>query len=258
MSAKGSDSELVGKKVFFLYPTAVVQNRIIDELVQQEYEIYIARDKDTLRRVLRKYPDSIVFIDVNEKLSEKEWEVWVRAVMEAPDTKNVSIGIVTAYDDAAIKQKYLNILKIKCGYTVLRFELDKAIKQIYDALNSVDAKGRRKYIRANTSQEANTTLNLPLNGSYIKGQIKDISVVGLSCSIEGNPDLPKNALFNDIQVKLHTTLLKVEGVVLGSRMDGKDRIYVLIFSQRVDHDVRAKIRKFIQHNLQAKMDPELK
>ena len=130
MSAKGSDSDLVGKKVFFLYPTAVIQNRIIDELVQNEYEIYIARDKDTLRRVLRKYSDSIVFIDINEKLSEKEWEVWVRAVMEAPDTKNTCIGIVTAYDDAVIRQKYLNVLKIKCGYTVLRFELDKAIKQI--------------------------------------------------------------------------------------------------------------------------------
>jgi len=41
-------------------------------------------------------------------------------------------------------------------------------------------------------------------------------------------------------------------------MDGKDKVYVLIFSQKVDHDVRAKIRKFIQYNLQGKMDPELR
>ena len=258
MSNAVNNSDLVGKKVFFLHPTAVVQNRIIDELVKQEYEIYIARDKDTLRRVLRKYPDSIIFVDINEKLPEKEWEVWIRAVMEAPDTKEVSIGIITANDDENIKRKYLQNLKVKCGYTVLKFELDKAIKQIYDVLNTAGAKGRRKFLRATTNNEPNATLNLPLHGIYVKGQIKDISVVGLSCTIEGNPDFRKNALFNDIQVKLQSTLLKVEGIVFGSRMDGNQKIYVFIFSQRVDPEVRNKIRKFIQNNMQSKMDFELK
>ena len=252
------DSNIIGKKIFFLFPTAVVQNRIIDELVQQEYEIYVARDKDTLRRVLRKYPDSIVFVDVNEKMPERDWEAWIRGVMESPDTKDVSIGIITTNDDEKIKNKYLQSLKVKCGYTVLKFELDKAIKQIFEVLNTAEAKGRRKFIRANTSQEMNATLNLPLHGLFVKGQIKDISVVGISCTLDNNPDISKNALFKDIQLKLQSSLLKVEGIVFGSRMDGKDKIYVMLFTQRVDHDVRAKIRKFIQNNLQSKMDLELK
>jgi len=41
----------IGKKIFFLYPNAVVQNRVIAELVQQEYEVYTAKNKDSLKAV---------------------------------------------------------------------------------------------------------------------------------------------------------------------------------------------------------------
>jgi len=129
---------------------------------------------------------------------------------------------------------------------------------IIEILHSLDAKGRRKYIRVSTAKDSNTTLNLPFNGMFVKGYIRDISVVGISCTLEGNPDIPKNTFFKDIQLKLLSSLLKVEGIVFGSRKDGLDRIYVLLFTQRIDPDVRIKIRKYIQQNLQAKMDIKLK
>jgi hypothetical protein len=50
----------------------------------------------------------------------------------------------------------------------------------------------------------------------------------------------------------------VEAIVFGSREEGPEKVYVLIFTQRIDPDVRTKIRKYIQHNLQSKMDNELK
>ena len=258
MGETGGSSGSLGRKIFFLYPTAVVQNRVISELVQQEYETYMAKNKDALRRVLKKYPDSIVFVDINEGLAEKEWEAWITGVMSAPETKGIAIGVVTSNDDEAIKRKYLMSLKVPCGYTVLKFDLDKAITRLIEILQSVNAKGRRKYIRAITDGEANTTMNMPLNGVFVKGQIKDVSVVGISFVLEGNPEIVKNTLFKDVQVKLQSSLLKTEGIVLGSRMEGKDKVYVLLFTQRIDPGVRTRIRKYIQHNLQNKMDAELK
>jgi hypothetical protein len=141
---------------------------------------------------------------------------------------------------------------------VLKFDLDKAIMHIIEILQKLDAKGRRKFIRATTTADVNATLNLPINGRFVKGQIRDISVVGISCTLEGNPEIAKNTLFKDIQVKLQTSLLKVEGIVIGSRVDEKEKVYVLLFTQRIDPDVRTKIRKYIQHNLQTKMDIELR
>jgi len=257
MSDIESPIEIVGKKIFFLYPSVAVQNKIVAELVQQEYEIYTVKNKDTLRRVLREYPNSIVFVDINEQMKETEWEAWVTAVKNAPDTKSTAIAVVTNNDDEKIKRKYLLTIKV-AGYTVMKFDLDKAVMHIIEILQKLEAKGRRKYIRATTTRDANATLNLPFNGTFVKGYIRDISVVGISCTLDGDPDIPKNTLFKDIQVKLLSSLLKVEGIVYGSRMEGTEKIYVLLFTQRIDPDVRTKVRKYIQQNLQSKMDNKLK
>jgi hypothetical protein len=257
MDGTDNAAEVVGKKIFFLYPTVVVQNRIIAELVQQEYEVYVAKNKDKLKRVLKKHPDSIVIIDINEHMPEKEWDLWITALLESSDTKTVSIGIVTSNEDEAIQRKYLMALKVPCGYTVLHTDLERTVSHLVSALQTVNAKGRRKYVRATTEREPNTTINLPWGGSYVHGRIKDVSVVGISCTLDGSPEISKNALIKNIQVKLQTNILKVEGIVFGSRAEGMETVYVILFTQRTDPDVRTKIRKFIQHTLQSKMDFEL-
>ncbi|MDR2716444.1 MAG: PilZ domain-containing protein [Treponema sp.] len=257
MSETNDNSDIVGRKIFFLYPNAAVQNKIVTELAQQEYEVYIAKNKDKLKKVLRKYPDSIVFIDINEHMPEKEWDIWITGLMDAADTKNISIGIVTANDDEQIKNKYLTVIKVACGYTVLKFDLEKATTHIVTILQDINAKGRRKYLRATTEMETNTTINLPVNGNFINGQIRDVSVVGISCTLEGSPSITKNAILKNIQIKLQTNLLKVEGIVFGSRTEGVDTVYVILFTQRIDPEVRIKIRKYIQQNLQSKMDFDL-
>ena len=250
-------SDIIGKKIFFLYPSVAVQNKIIAELAQQEYEVYVIKDKDALRRKLKKYPDSVVFVDINEEMAEKDWEPWITGIMTDPATEKVSVGIVTPNDDELIKRKYLMSVKVPCGYTVLKFDLEKAVTHIFEILQSINAKGRRKYIRATMDRDSNTTINLPYHGQFINGLVKDISVVGFSCILDGDPDITKNALIKDIQVKLQSFLLKVEGIVFGSRIDGKEKVYVFLFSQRINPDVRIKIRKYIQNNLQLKMDAEM-
>jgi len=258
-AAPAAPVEFTGKKIFFLYPTVAVENKVITELVQQEYEVYIAKNKDTIRRVLRDHHGSIVFVDINEQMKETEWEAWITAVKNAQDTKDTAIGIVTSNDDEQIKRKYLLTIKV-CGYTVLKFDLDKAVMHLIEVLQALDAKGRRKFLRATTTKDSNVTLNLPYNGKFINGNIRDISVVGISCTLDGNPEIPKNTLIKDIQVKLQSSIIKIEGIVFGTRSEGEgyETNYVLLFTQRIDPEVRTKIRKYIQHNLQSKMDNELK
>ena len=248
------ESNIHGKKVFFLFPSAVVQNRIIEEFIQQEFEVYLMSDIQKLYKALNKYPDSIIFANINEGMSEKEWEAWIKSIQSKKP--EVSIGIISATDDEALRTKYLSVVQIKGGFTVLKSDLGPAIKQIHDILIALDAKGRRKYLRAITRNETNTTVNMPFNGNFIKGAIFDISVVGFSCSFETDPVMPKNSRIQDIQIKLQTSLLKTEGIVFGSRTEGDTKIYVILFTQRTDPDTKARIRRYIQSNLQDKMDKE--
>jgi len=255
MGDTNTASDITGRKIFFLYPTGSVQNQVISELAQQEYEVYIAKDHAKLARALKKYNDSIIFINIDDGISEPDWEKWIGGILSSlPELK---IGVLSSSSNEELKEKYLNKLHITCGFIGLKHDMSKSIDVILETLKTVNAKGRRKYIRASTEREATATINMPHNGEFIKGIIKDISVVGVSCKFDVDPDLKKNALSKDIQIKLQSMLIKVEAIAFGSRMDGAEKSYVLLFTQRVDPDVRVKIRKYIQMNLQNKMDSEI-
>jgi len=253
-----SNTEIVGKKVFFIHPAAFVQNEIISELAQQEHEVYITKDEEKLKKYLKKHPDSIVFASIDETLSAKKWETWIRSILGDEATKNVGMGILSNTNSEEAKRLYLNNLKVSCGFIPVKAEKNKVIQALLDVLQAAKAKGQRKYIRADARDEAMTTLNVPHGGTYITGKIWDISVVGLACVFSEDPELYKNTLQSDLQIKLQSVLLKAEGIVLGSRMDGIDKVYVFVFTQKLDPSVRTKIRAYIQKNLQAKMDEEMK
>jgi hypothetical protein len=250
-----SSSDLVGKKIFFLYPTASVQQQIITELVQQEYEVYIAKDHARLAQALKKYSDSVVFANIDEGMPAQEWERWIGGLFTS--SPNIKAGIFSSNTDEEFRDKYVNKLHVTCGFFALKLDMSKTTDKVIEVLKIMNVKGRRKYLRATTERESTATLNMPHHGEFINGVIKDISVVGVSCVFENDPGLPKNALFKDIQIRLQTMLLKVEAVSFGSRDNNGEKIYVLLFTQRIDPDVRVKIRKYIQVNLQNKMDFEI-
>ena len=252
------NTAIVGKKIFFIHPSAFVQNEIAAELIQQEYEVYTTRDEEKLKKVLEKYPDSFVFACIDEAISAGKWEAWIRSVMTEETTKNVKIGVMSAANNEASLRLYINTLAVPCGFIQVKQEKSKTIAAIADILLAGNAKGRRKYIRADTRGETMTTINFPKDGSFITGEIRDISSVGLSCVFSQSPKLEKNSLIGDIQLKLQSTLVKVEGIVFGSRMESEEKVYVFVFPQKLDPLVRTKIRTYIQKNLQTKMDAEFK
>jgi hypothetical protein len=251
-------SDIVGKKIFFLYPSGVMQNDVAEELVQQEYEVYVVKSHEKMKKALKQFSESILLINIDDGMPEKEWEPWIRGIMKDPQMAKAGIGILSATANESLERKYINSVGIQCGYTVVRTDFMPAVRKLYAILQSFNARGRRKYIRVNMENESLAVLNIPHHNMFIKGIIKDISVVGLSCIFTVDPELEKNSLCQDIQIKLGSIILKVEGIVFGSRKEMESKVYVFLFTQRTDPDVRTKIRKFNQSVLQSQMDALLK
>jgi len=251
---KNNDS-IDGRKVFFLYPTTSMINHIISELVQHEYETYIAKDSTRLVRALRKYNDAVVFVNLDEGMSVMEWERWLGAVQKT--TPNVKIGAFSAKSDDEFKDRYIKNYNITCGFINSKLDMSKAVNFILEKLKALEIKGRRKYLRACTKREANASINMPYNGEFINGVVNDISIVGVSCVFEKDPGLKKNALYKDIQIRLQSQLLRTEAIVFGSREANNEKLYVMLFTQHLDSEVKVKIRKYIQSNLQSRIDAEI-
>jgi hypothetical protein len=254
-----NSSTLIERKVFFLNTSPFFQNDIGSELIHQEFEIYYTNVYTNLKRALTKYPESIVFVNLDALLPEKEWEMWIRHTLADSSTGSAKFGVLADMYNEQIEKKYTETLKLPCKYTVVsKADPQRTLKRLNNLLIAVEARGRRKYIRAASENNTQMTVNIPYDNFYIKGVIKDISSVGISCIFQSDPELEKNALCKNMQLKLQTTILKTEGIVLGSRMDDLQKIYVFLFTQRVDPDARAKIRSFVHQVLQERMDRLLK
>lgn len=252
--APGSATGDSGKKVFFLYPPSVVQGEVISRLLEMEYEVYVLKDHVVARRVLRAYPDSIVFVNIEDGLNEPDWAKWIAALRADPVTERVGVGILAYNADEGLQEKYLMNYGARCGFVRLRLGAEESVRILAATLQANEAKGRRKYIRALCEGDALTSINVKYFKTSFSGTLRDVSSVGFSCKFAPDPALPKNTLLDDIQLKLHGVLLNTEGVVFGHRTEADGTLYVILFTSKMDARARAKVRKFIQVSLQADID----
>jgi len=253
---ESDNTAFLGRKVFFLHPSPLIEHQVIEELAQEEFEVYAIKDEVKLRRLLKHYPGSIVFANISDKMKESAWEEWIVSVMTTSEITGLDVGIIAYTEDVNLRHKYIDQIKVSCGYTTMKADLPVVVKQLGNILDRVNAKGRRKHLRAVTSNEPNISVNLPINGTFVNGIIKDISAAGLSCYFADDPMLEKNHHYTDIQIRLKGQLLKMQGMVLGSRIQENEKVYVILFTQRTSSDALAKTREFIRSYLQSKMELE--
>lgn len=240
----------LGRKVFFLYPPSVVKDELVSRLLEQEYEVYMLKDIGMADRLLVMFPSSIVFVNIDAGKSESEWEEWIRAKMSNPALSAVGIGILTYNQDENLQKKYLMDIGIQCGFVKLKLGLEESTKILLSTLQANEAKGRRKYVRANCASDSLTSLNLREGGITTTGRIQDISVVGFSCILDPDPAFKKNTVLHDVQLKLRANLVKIEAIVFGNRMVDDRMQYVMLLAPRTESAVRDRIRNYIQYALQ--------
>jgi hypothetical protein len=242
-----------GKKVFILYPPSVVQEEMIHLLIASEYEVALLKDKQHALRVISKFPDSILFVNIDERPEENRWERFVRNLMGAEMTKDVRIGIISYNDDSEMKEKYLMDIGVPCGFVTLKLGLKESFKIIAKMLEANEAKGRRKYVRAECRPQDKATFNVKYDGEYFAGSIVDISAVGIACTFDKSIQLKPGTDLNDMQLKLRAVLCRVGGKLIGINRETEDR-HVFLFSSEIDPKERHKIHTFVYDRLQESID----
>ncbi|QEN05984.1 PilZ domain-containing protein [Thiospirochaeta perfilievii] len=251
-------SNQFGKKVFFLYPHSVIQQDVFHDLISSEYEIYKLVDYRKVKLLLKKYNDSIIFINIDENLTEQEWFDYVQSISTNEDLKGVQIGILTYNENHDLAEKYLMDLSITCGFIQLKLGKEESKQIILKTLEVNECKGKRKYIRATSTNKSKSTFNVQIAGQLNTGTIHDISSVGMSCIFDEDVELSKNALLRKMQLKLNGKLILVDGIVFGSRdISDKERLVVIMFTNSMSDDSKNKIHGYIGDILQSNIEKEV-
>ncbi|MBI9098394.1 MAG: PilZ domain-containing protein [Spirochaetaceae bacterium] len=251
------DATALGKKVFFVNPHSVIENKLIQELINREYEVYLIKDHRKIESICEFFTDPVIFINIDEGLVESEWEILIRSLMEKESTRHSRIGIVTYNDNSLLSRKYLMDIMVPCGYIKLKLGLNDSTEIIIKTLEANEVKGKRRYVRA-TCHPDDAKFNVPISDRIEKGYIVDISSVGMAVQFESNLNLLKNSFLPDVQLKLKGILINISVVVLGFReIEGEKKTYLLMFDSRISKINKMKIRKYIHRTLQQNMERKL-
>jgi hypothetical protein len=227
---------------------------MLDILIMGGYETYTLRDEKRARRLLAKFPGSIMFVNIDEGLKEKEWEAYIRGVMDDETTKDSRLGIMSYNQDKALMGKYLMDIGVPCGYIQLKLGLQESTRIIIGALEANEARGRRKFIRAECADDINASLNYKTpNDEIYQGKILDISSAGVAARFEKIPDLAANSILKEVQIKLRGGIFMATMIYIGRRNDNKS-VSILLFDPKMSPDHKLAIHRYIKLCLQKWID----
>ena len=237
-----------GKKVFLLYPHSVIRDDMLDMLIMAGFETYTLVDEKKALKILTRFPDSILFINIDEGLKEKEWEVYIREIQEDPRLKNIRMGIMSYNQDQSLMHKYLMDMGLPCGYIQLKLGLQESARIMLNVLQANEARGRRSSIRAACEDDINASLNYRIDNDVYRGKILDISSSGIAARFEKSPNLGANTVIGDVQLKLRGGLIMTDLTYMGQRQDDK-RVQILLFGD-LSSDQKLIIHRYIKQCLQ--------
>ena len=241
------------KKVFLLHPHSVIRDDLLDSLIMAGFEIYTVLDEKRARKLLKKFPGSIMFVNIDEKLKEKEWEAYIRSIHEDPEIIDCGLGIMSYNQDINLMQKYLMKINVSCGYVQLKQGVKESAKIILRTLEANEARSQRKCFRANCQDDISATVNYKDDSGLYQGKIIDINSKGIAAKFEKNSDLPLGPVLENMQVKLRTGLVKTDMTFFGKRPDNK-QINVLLFEPELSAENKLIIHRYIKQCLQKYID----
>ena len=247
------EQSAAGKKIFILYPHSVIQDELLDILIMAGFESYILYDHKRALKLLEMFPDSIMFINIDDGMNEKEWESYIMGIMENPKTKECRLGILSYNTDQQLMQKYLMEIAVPCGYIQLKLGVRESTKIMLGALEANEARGRRRSIRADCGDDLNATLNYRGDSGFYHGKIMDISSAGVTARMDRFDTVPLNTVLRGVQLKLRGGLFYSDMIFMGKRKDSKN-IYIMLFDPKIQQENKMVIIRYIKMNLQKYID----
>lgn len=246
-------ADAAGRKVFLLNPPSVVGEELIHAILAAEYELYVINDPKRAMRVFRRFPDSIVFVNIDSEMSEPEWEQYVRRLLDGQTFTDLRVGILSYNSDPELVEKYLMQIGVQCGFVRLKLGAQESTKIMLQMLEANEARGRRRYVRARTAEDPKVGFNVEVGGHRYEGRILDISSVGMAVRFSEVAHFEPKSSLPGIQLRLRAALVRVDGVLIGQREDDRS-VSVIIFRQAADSKARRQIREYIHRSLQEYID----
>ena len=246
---------IFGRKVFFLNPTLIIENVIIERLRALEYEVYKIENYAECKPVLAEYEDSICFVNIDDQLTPKQWFNFIKSFEFDSSLSSVFLGVISAKTKPQNKEQFLLKTKLPGGFVTINHNIDEVYITIEKILDINGAKGLRKYVRYENSDPELISANCFINDRLVQFEVDDLSTAGFAARFSnGFLKLVLKGCDYNVNLKLGRKTITITVSVLALKPNGKDTTAVLMFSPDAISQYRDYLRVFICKCLQRQMD----
>lgn len=251
-----NELEIFGRKIFFLNPAYSVKKDVITRLQTQEYEVYTIESYREAKPLLRKNPDSVLFINTDAQLAIPAWFNFIRTF----DREDVLSTIKIAVISERIKQSDINIFNkfahLACEIIEFNEGIEGVTQQVEKVLLDLNAKGKRQYVRANLSYDKDASLFWNHGSKMHQLKLLDISSVGMAVrcpQILENQIIAKNFLLSDVTMRLGTKQVVIEAVIYGIKQTQEGTMWILLLLPSTAPSIKDEIRAYVSKTIEEKM-----
>lgn len=249
------ENPVFGRKVFFLNPPYQISQFVISRLRELEYEIYIIEDYRDAKNVLRHFPDSICFINVDKGLSLDEWLNFVISLEQEEALRSIFLGVICKGIRNSDKTHFMLHASIPAGFLTFNGNVTELTETLNEILNLNGAKGRRQSVRVTCAHDPTATVTLPTSDGNKAFRLLDISSVGIAAiaPVSYKSMFVPKTLFKNAPIRFGNNHVQGSLVLLMIKESPKFISLVFLFTQGTPNSVKSIIREYVAYNLQYEM-----
>ena len=252
-------NNISNRKVFFLHPQAVVQDELVRALIADNFEAYLLRNHVSARMALRDYPDSILLVQVDSGLDEQKWIEYANDLKANPLFARLTICVLSVSGIDEIKRSYLNrSTNFSYGFTYGGYDFSVIYPLIKEMLEDEKTNPPRISIKGGAPEKLKASVVFTRDGNRYEGWLREISISGLTCKIEGKEPLyPSEIPIPAIIITYNQTQFTVSGRIAGNH-GNDDSIHLILFDNTALVDKKNDICDLIHACLQAQIETLIK
>lgn len=251
-----SELDIFGRKIFFLNPAYPVKKEIMSRLQAQEYEVYTIESYREAKPLLRKNPNSLLFVNIDAQLTHAAWFNYIRTYDRDDILATIKICVISERikaSDVAIFNKFVNMVSDVIEFTE---GIEGVAKQIQKILDETNAKGKRQYVRANLTHDKDASLFWNHGSKMHQLKLLDLSSVGMAVkcpSVLENQIIAKNFLLQDVTMRLGPKQMVVEAVIYGIKSTPEGTLWILLLLPSTPPSIKEEIRTYVSKTIEEKM-----
>lgn len=269
MTQRETNIAIFGRKTFFILPDLdLLSQDDMETLCSKGFETYIVENdgapiKDKVEAIIRTFPDSIIYFNIDARASGISWDSYVREV-KLRHVSDALIGILYRMDETRsgsdVANYYVRDLGIQAGCIPLKAHSAENIPNIQKALEQAWAKGRRSYIRVDCDE--NSSLEMEFNGKRFNAKIEDINLTHFRCSFDGDNGMKIFDKVRDAHVNFNGFPITSDAVLIMKRTKDGIHSYIFMFvhkrpidlpdlDEKTQTQLNSKIYKLLSSRMQA-------